>query len=44
MKQENSQFMDQIGKLDSDIQKISEDIIDSNEIRLSTYFNNPYDV
>lgn len=38
MKQENSQFMDQIGKLDSDIQKISDDIIDSNEIRMSPYF------
>jgi hypothetical protein len=33
MKQENSQFMDQIGKLDEDVRKNSENFHDSNEIK-----------
>ena len=38
MKQENSQFMDQIGKLDEDVKKTSENVHDSNEIKQSVSY------
>lgn len=38
MKQENSQFMDQIDKFETDSLKISKDIANSNEIKNSLSF------